>query len=186
VRSISFMPVKTNNTCYTTVCGTDDAGGGKECLWRIHALAPKNSSGYFKIKKIVWEHTCHKAVLQSNHRQATSSFVCNVIMPMMRDNLDLILENIIAKINNKFHITITYSNAWHARTKALSKIFGDWKLSYATLPQYLEAIKNSNTCIVTCLKVEPYAFEYGSIVPNMVQFSRVFWVFDVNWGVFFV
>jgi len=59
----------------------------------------------------------------------------------------------------------------------LSKIFGDWELSYETLPQYLEAIKNSNLGTLTCLKVEPYALECGSIVSNLVQFSRVFWAF---------
>jgi len=85
--------------------------------------------------------------------------------------------NIIAKINDKFHITIAYSKAWHAKTKALSKIFGDWELSYETLPQYLEAFKNSNPDTITCLKVEPCALEYGLIVPNMVWFSCVFWAF---------
>jgi len=46
-------------------------------------------------------------------------------MPMVKSNLDLTPANIIAEINDKFHISITYRKAWYARTKALSKIFGD-------------------------------------------------------------
>ena len=50
-------------------------------------------------------------------------------------------------------------------------------MSYENLPQYLEAIKKSNLGTITCLKVEPYALEYDSIVPNMVRFGSVFWAF---------
>ena len=59
----------------------------------------------------------------------------------MKINLDLTPANIIAEINDKFHISITYRKAWHVRTKALSNIFGDWELSYENLPQHLKAIK---------------------------------------------
>ena len=65
-------------------------------------------------------------------------------------------------------------------TKALSKIFGDWELSYDNLPQYLDAIKKSNPGTITYLKVEPYALEYGSIVPNIVWFGRIFWAFGTS------
>jgi len=44
---------------------------------------------------------------------------------MVKRILDLTPAKIIAEINDKFHISRTYRKAWHARTKALSKIFGD-------------------------------------------------------------
>ena len=45
---------------------------------------------------------------------------------------------IIEYIEAKYHTNITYSKAWNG------KIFGDWELTYETLPQYLEAMKASN------------------------------------------
>jgi len=68
VYAMSFEPVKMNKTCYTTVCGADDNGGGKECLWRLHASILKNSSEYFKIRSFVREHTSYISILQSSHR----------------------------------------------------------------------------------------------------------------------
>ena len=62
---------------------------------------------------------------QANHCQAMSSFLYNVIMPMVRSNLDLTPDNIIEQISNNFFITIPYSKAYNARTKTLIKIFGD-------------------------------------------------------------
>jgi len=35
------------------------------------------------------------------------------------------------------------------------------------------------------LKVEHYVLEYGSIVPNMVRFGRVFWAFEPSSKGFF-
>jgi len=43
-------------------------------------------------------------------------------------------------------------------------------LSYQTLPQYLDAIKNSNPGIITYYKVDPYSF-------NMVRFCHIFCAF---------
>ena len=109
VRSLSFKLVKKNRTCYTTVCGANENDGGKECLWRLHASVSKN--GYFKIKNFVQEHTCYMPILQSNHREAMISFVCNVIMFMVRGNIDLAVDNITEQICTKFYITIPYSKA---------------------------------------------------------------------------
>ena len=107
VRKVSFNPVKTNKKCYTPVCDANDAGSRKACPWRIHTSVPKDSSGYFKIKRFVREYTCHMSVHQSNHRQATTSFVCNIIIPIVKSNLDLTSANIISEINDKFRISIT-------------------------------------------------------------------------------
>jgi len=42
-----------NKKCYREVCGANDVGSGKAYTWRIHASVPKDSSGYFKIKRFV-------------------------------------------------------------------------------------------------------------------------------------
>jgi len=62
--------------------------------------------------------------------------VCNVIMHLVRMKLDLTHDYIIDHIGDIYCISITYSMTWNTRTEALTEIFGDWKLTYVTLPQY--------------------------------------------------
>ena len=77
---------------------------------------------------------------------------------------------IINIIENKYHINITYNMAWNTRTKTLMKIFEDWESSYETLPEYLEALKSSNSGTVT-------ATYFDQISYRMVRFRHVFWAF---------
>jgi len=55
----------------------------------------------------------------------------------------------------------------------LTKIFGDRESSYVTLPQYLDAIKTSNSGSTTAHYLTPYTHE-------LVQFHHVFWVFGLS------
>ena len=64
-------------------------------------------------------------ILQSNHSHVMTSFVSNVIISMVRRNLDLISDNIIEEIRTKFYITVLYNKAWNIRTNVLLKIFRD-------------------------------------------------------------
>jgi len=48
-RGVSFTPMKTNITCYRTVCASireNDNLCRDVCPWRLHAYVPKSSSGY--------------------------------------------------------------------------------------------------------------------------------------------
>ena len=151
-RGVSFVPVKSNKSRYTAVCASSKEGENKSrdvCPWRLHAFVPKNSSGYFKIGRIKGGHTSITPSLKSNHHKATSSFVRNVILYTVRKQLDISPGFIIKYIEGKYHISITYSKAWNARTKALMKIIGDWESSYETLPKYLDVVKASNLGTVT-------------------------------------
>jgi len=82
-RGVLFTPVKTNKSCYTTVCDSikeQDNVDRKVCPWRLHAFVPNNPCGYFKIKSYIEDHTCSQPSLQSNNCKATTSFVCNVVI----------------------------------------------------------------------------------------------------------
>ena len=122
-RGVSFTPVKTIKSCCTIVCASIIDGNicRDVCQWRLYAFIPKSSGGYFKIRSYLGEHTCSESSLRSNHRKATASFASNVNMLMVRKKRDIIAGYIIKYIKAKYHINITYNNAWN--TKA--KIFGD-------------------------------------------------------------
>ena len=81
------------------------------CLWRLHASAPKNSCGYFMIKKYKGEHTRSQPTLNSNHREAITCFVCNVILPIVTKKLDMTPDYIINYTESRYHITISYNKA---------------------------------------------------------------------------
>jgi len=173
IRGVSFTPLKTNKTCYAAVCASivdGDYASRDVCPWRLHASVPKNSSGYFKIRKYAGEHTCSQPSLNSDHHRTTASFVCNVILPILRKKLDMTPGYIIGHIETKYHIIISYYKAWNARTKTLTKIFRDWESSYETLPQYLEALKANNPGTVTATYFDQHS-------NRMVRFRRVFCAF---------
>jgi len=158
---------------YTAVCTfrvEGDNASRDVCPWRLYSSVPKNSGGYFIIKKYIGEHTCSQPSLNSNHRKITASFVCNVILPIVTKKLDMTPAYIIHYIEAKYHITISHSKAWNVRMKALTKIFGDWESSFETLPQYLEALKSSNPNTITATYFDHMSY-------RMVRFRRIFWAF---------
>ena len=53
---------------------------------------------------------------------------------MVRKKFNRTSGYIIEYIEAKYHVNIAYNKAWNARMKAVMQIFGDWKLSYETLP----------------------------------------------------
>ena len=108
---VSFTQVKSNKTNYAAVCASKVEGDNASrdvCSWRLHASIPKNSSGDFMIKKYVGEHICSQPSRNSNHRKATASFVCNVILPIVAKKLDMTPGYIIDYIEARYHITISY------------------------------------------------------------------------------
>ena len=76
-------------------------------------MVPKKIDGYFKIRSYVAEHTYNhnQSSLRSNHHKTTTSFVCNVILSVVRKKLDISLGYIIEYIKAKHHVNITYNNA---------------------------------------------------------------------------
>ena len=115
-RGVSFVPVKSNRTSYTAVCFSIKEGENESrdvCPWRLHASVLKISGGYFKIRSYKREHTCTTPSLMSNHSKATSSFACNVILSIVRKQLDMSPDFIIQYIEGEYHINIIYSKAWN-------------------------------------------------------------------------
>lgn len=105
-----------------------------KCPWKLYAAVGKRTCGQFKITRYDGEHTCCRPTLDLEGRKASASFLCNLIMPTMKAKLDLTPGQIQDRIKDMLHLNISYSKAWHARTKALIRIFGDWEKSYQTLP----------------------------------------------------
>src|SRR4051812_9599067 len=75
-------------------------------------------------------------------------FVSKFIMLSLRSKFDLTPKDITGMVFKVYHAEISYKTAWSALGKVLSKIPRDWEISYATLPQYLQSVKDSEPGIV--------------------------------------
>jgi len=79
---------------------------------------------------------------------------------------------IVAEIEKEYKITIGYNKAWYAKQKAVADIYGDWKESYAKLPQLLLAMRQKNPgTIISIVKTRPHP------QTNESELIRVFWAF---------
>ncbi|XP_020242978.1 uncharacterized protein LOC109821202 [Asparagus officinalis] len=177
-KNFKFKQVKSNRTSYDAICfmNTQRTGltEGNEadysCPWKLYAFAGKKHNFQFRISEYCGVHTCVNPILEQDHSGASASYIARLIMPKLRKKLDLTPDNIIEKVLDTKFIKISYIKAWNARRIAMTKIFGDWDKSYATLAQYLDAIKRSNPG-------SEYKLITKEIDPGVHQFTSVFWVF---------
>ncbi|XP_020247820.1 uncharacterized protein LOC109825375 [Asparagus officinalis] len=177
---VKFKPVKTNATNYNVKCFFNDKNEvenaneqderNKKCPWLLNAAVRKSSNGQFVICRYCGLHTCCNPSVDVDDYSASSSYICKLIMPEVRAELDLNAGQIFQKVYDMRGIKISKYKAYDARRKALSKIFGDWEKSYELLPRYLKAIKRNNPGT-------EYEILSEEIAPGMERFTRVFWAF---------
>ncbi|XP_020271030.1 uncharacterized protein LOC109846216 [Asparagus officinalis] len=151
---VKFKPVKTNATNYYVKCYFNEKNEVKhaneqdernmKCPWLLNVAVRKSTNGQFVISRYCGLHTCCNPSVDVDHYSASSSYICKLIMPEVRAELDLNASQIFQRVYDMRGIKISKYKAYDARRKALSKIFGDWEKSYELLPQYLEAIKRNN------------------------------------------
>ncbi|RYR02195.1 hypothetical protein Ahy_B06g081016 isoform A [Arachis hypogaea] len=65
---------------------------------------------------------------------------CYVIRPLVESDLLIKVKSVIAEVQSRFNYTVSYRKAWLAKQKAVAKVFGDWEVSYQTLPVWLKAM----------------------------------------------
>src|SRR3954466_12645845 len=109
---------KSNSISFEAVCALNESvnsdtsiEANAQCPWKLYAYAGKKLHGKFKITKVGGNHTCTNPTMQSDHRQATSAFICNVIMPLVKSKLDITPEEIRQQIKSAFFIDIPYHRA---------------------------------------------------------------------------
>ncbi|XP_020102619.1 uncharacterized protein LOC109720138 [Ananas comosus] len=161
--NVQLKVVKSNTTRYTVRCVVDS------CPWRLHASQPKGSS-FFKVKTYKGPHTCLVPILNTRHRNCTSSFICQFILPTLKARLTMSPMEIQARVQSELHVSISYSKAWRAQNKALQIIYGSWEQSYCDLPRYFSMLESTNPGTITKI-------EYISVASNTRMFSRAFWAF---------
>ncbi|KAL0919975.1 hypothetical protein M5K25_009071 [Dendrobium thyrsiflorum] len=166
--NVQYKNLCSNKNRLTITCAHHD-NPQRPCAWRLHAARSKRLGGLWRISDCGPQHTCTHAVTMQGHRNCTSKFVCTFITPIVRQQLDIKPREIIARIESKFDIKLSYVKAWDARRKAIQAIFGTYEESYRSLYRFIEATRIAIPGTV-----------YNIQVVGNSRFKSIFWAFGVS------
>ncbi|RYR07746.1 hypothetical protein Ahy_B05g075162 [Arachis hypogaea] len=82
----------------------------------------------------------------------------------------------ISQDHAKFNHTVSYHKAWLAKQKAVAKVFGDWEVSYQTLPVWLKVMTVKMPRSRVQIKTLP-VYRESEEVQGVRVLHRVFWSF---------
>ncbi|XP_058069668.1 uncharacterized protein LOC131218838 isoform X2 [Magnolia sinica] len=112
------------------------------CPWRIRAVKLPNAPT-FTIRSLEGTHTCGKTA-QLGHHQASVDWIVNFIEERLRGNVHYKPKDILLDVQKQYGITIPYKQAWRAKERGLTAIFGSSEEGYCLLPAFCEQIKKAN------------------------------------------
>ncbi|XP_057739988.1 uncharacterized protein LOC130957117 [Arachis stenosperma] len=114
-------------------------GYGEGCGWLIQASLIQNKACW-EIRRYNGKHTCTMGTISQDHAKLTSNTIAEAIRPLVEADPSIKVKSIIAEVQSRFNYNVSYCKAWLAKQKSVAKIFGDWKVSYQTLPIWLKAM----------------------------------------------
>ncbi|XP_015945273.1 uncharacterized protein LOC107470388 [Arachis duranensis] len=114
-------------------------GYGAGCDWLIRASLIRKK-GYWEIKRYNGIHTCTMGTISQYHAKLDSGTITDAIRPLVEADPSIKVKSIIAEVQSKFNYTTSYRKAWLTKKKSIAKVYGDWKVSYQTLPVWLKAM----------------------------------------------
>lgn len=134
-----FRTKKSTKTRYEVVCKIEG------CRWRMTAASVGEPGGMFFVKKLDDLHTCSTTQLNTNHRQANTNILGNMLKDKYGDaSRQLRPKDIVADMYLQYGVTLTYHQAWRARCKALLLVRGTHAESFERLPMYLYNLELQN------------------------------------------
>ena len=71
------------------------------------------------------------------------------IKNQVKAKLLITIATLKKNVKVKFHYTTSYKKIWHAKQKAITKIFGDWDTSYQELPKFMATLQKYNKTTIT-------------------------------------
>ncbi|RYR27668.1 hypothetical protein Ahy_B01g051691 [Arachis hypogaea] len=114
-------------------------GYGAGCDWLIRASLIRKK-GCWEIRRYNGKHTCTMGTISQDHAKLDSETIADAIRPLVEANSSIKVKSIITEVQSRFNYTVSYRKAWLAKQKSVAKIFGDWKVSYQTLPVWLKSM----------------------------------------------
>ncbi|XP_072054177.1 uncharacterized protein [Arachis hypogaea] len=114
-------------------------GYGAWCDWLIRASLIRKKACW-EIRRYNGKHTCTVGMISQDHAKLDSDTIADAIRPLVEADPSIKVKSVIAEVQGRFNYTVSYRKAWLAKQKVIAKVFGDWEVSYQTLPVWLKAM----------------------------------------------
>ncbi|XP_057739830.1 uncharacterized protein LOC130956910 [Arachis stenosperma] len=116
------------------------------------------------------------STISQDHAKLDSDTIADAIRLLVEVDPSIKVKSIIAEVQSRFIYTVSYRKAWLAKQKSIAKIFGNWEVSYQTLPVWLKAMtaKMPRSCVqIKTLLV----YRESEEVQGVTVLHRTFWSF---------
>nr|XP_025635766.1 uncharacterized protein LOC112729835 [Arachis hypogaea] len=114
-------------------------GYGAGCDWLIRASLIRKKACW-EISRYNGKHTCTVGTISQDHAKLDSDTIADGIRPLVEADTAIKVKSVIAEVQGRFNYTVSYRKDWLAKQKVVAKVFGDWEVSYQTLPVWLKAM----------------------------------------------
>ncbi|RYQ88258.1 hypothetical protein Ahy_B09g095558 isoform I [Arachis hypogaea] len=148
-------------------------GAGCDCLIRASLIRKK---ACWEIRRYNGKHTCTMGTISQDHAKLDSDTIADAIRPLVEADPSIKVKSVIAEVQGRFNYIVTYRKAWLAKQKAVAKVFGDWEVSYQTLPVWLKAMTVKMPRSHVQIKTLP-VYRESEEVQGVRVLHRVFWSF---------
>lgn len=151
----SFKVDRSSNSRYEVSCVSED------CEWRFRAYSNSNSSVFY-VKYFNSNHTCSKTQTHPHLRQANPRVIGDILKEQMKDSRRVYRgKEIVQDFRQRFHVDISYSQAWRGKCHALQSLHGSSKESFSELPLYCYNLEKCNPGTVTHIRTDSkHRFEF--------------------------
>ncbi|XP_025616572.1 uncharacterized protein [Arachis hypogaea] len=114
--------------------------------------------------------------ISQDHAKLDSDTIADAIRPLVEADPSINVKSVIAEVQGRFNYTVSYRKTWLAKQKAVAKIFGDWEVSYQTLPVWLKVMTVKMPRSRVQIKTLP-VYRESEEVQGVRVLHRVFWSF---------
>ncbi|XP_025627808.1 uncharacterized protein [Arachis hypogaea] len=150
-------------------------GYGAGCDWLIRANLIRKKACW-EIRRYNGKHTYTVDTISQDHAKLDSDTIADAIRPLVKVDPSIKVKSVIAEVQCRFNYTVSYRKAWLAKQNAVAKVFGDWKVSYQTLPVWLKAMTVKMPRSRVQIKTLPVYCESEEI-QGVKVLHRIFWSF---------
>ncbi|XP_071920727.1 uncharacterized protein [Coffea arabica] len=110
-------------------------------------------------------------MIKNNNTSLMASVISGHIIRSIEDDRGLKVKNILNSVKENLKVDVSYKKVWYARRKAIELVFGSWEANFVELPQYLDALVQSNPGTVVEWS------HYSDSSDRVKTFKYVFWAF---------
>ena len=95
------------------------------CKWYVGAYMKPKFNDLWMVTSYVGPHTCIPFGLRRDGKMMDSNFVASKIVGRLRQKHTAPIDELWEIIRSKYDHELSYYKVWHAKQKAIAKIFGD-------------------------------------------------------------